>query len=110
MPVPDDDRPILTLAHSPDADDTFMWWPLGGAIDTGRFRFRLVRADIGTLNDRAIAAEEYDITAISMHTYAYVRDRYALTSCGASMGDGYGPRVVAKEPRSKLWWPSCSNS
>ncbi len=99
MPVPDDDRPILALAHSPDADDTFMWWPLGGAIDTGRFRYRLVRADIGTLNDRAIAAAEYDITAISMHAYAYVRDRYALTSCGASMGDGYGPRVVAREPR-----------
>lgn len=94
-----DDRPILTLAHSPDPDDAFMWWPLTGAIDTGRFRFELVPQDIQSLNERAIATGDLDITAISIHTYPHVKDRYALTSCGSSMGDGYGPRVVAREPR-----------
>jgi len=94
-----DDRPILTLAHSPDPDDAFMWWPLSGAIDTGRFRYELVPMDIQSLNERAIDRADLDITAISIHTYAHIKDVYALTSCGASMGDGYGPRIVAREPR-----------
>ena len=101
MAQPPDDRPTLTLAHSPDPDDAFMWWPLGGAIDTGRFRYRLVQEDIQSLNERAIDRGDLDITAISIHAYAHVKDRYALTSCGSSMGDGYGPRIVAKEPRGE---------
>ncbi len=100
MPASPSERPTLTLAHSPDPDDAFMWWPLTGAIDTGRFRFELVPEDIQSLNQRAIRKGDLDITAISIHTYPHVKDRYALTSCGSSMGDGYGPRLVAREPRS----------
>lgn len=100
MPSPSP-NPLLTLAHSPDPDDAFMWWPLEGAIDTGRFSFELIPLDIQTLNQRAIREGDLDITAISIHTYPHVRHRYALTSCGSSMGDGYGPRLVAREPRGE---------
>ncbi len=91
----------LSIGYSPDADDAFMWWPLGdenapAAIDTGRFRFQHVTADIAELNARAMSTGDLDITAISMHTYAHVHARYALTDCGSSMGDGYGPKVVAR--------------
>lgn len=91
----------LTIGYSPDADDAFMWWPLGdetapAAIDTGRFRFVHVTDDIANLNRRAIETADLDITAISMHAYAHVCDRYALTDGGSSMGDGYGPKVVAR--------------
>lgn len=106
-----DPRPVLRLAHSPDPDDVFMWWPITGmvdprdpervvrepAIDTGRFRFQALPADIDVLNRRATATGDLDITAISIGTYPYVRDRYALTSCGSSMGFGYGPKVVVRE-------------
>ena len=78
-----------------------MWWPLLGEIDPGRFQFELVPLDIQSLNVRAIEQGDLDITAISIHTYPHVKDRYALTSCGASMGDGYGPMLVAKEHYSK---------
>lgn len=80
-----------------------MWWPLGDAregrppsIDTGRFRYTAVPEDIEALNQRAASAADLDITAISMHNYPHVRARYALTNCGASMGDGYGPKLVAR--------------
>lgn len=105
----------LTLAHSPDADDAFMWWPLTGKvnprdrdkrgvaepltkpiIDTGRFRFLAVPADIEALNRRAVDAGDLDITALSMHAYPHVKDRYILTACGSSMGDGYGPKLVCR--------------
>ncbi|MDG2422481.1 MAG: ABC transporter substrate-binding protein [Phycisphaerales bacterium] len=97
------DQMLLRLAHSPDPDDAFMWWPLvgidgaGPEIDTGRWRFELVAEDIETLNAQS---EEglYEITAISCAHYPAVRDRYALTACGASLGDGYGPRIVTREP------------
>lgn len=98
-----DARPILTLGHSPDPDDAFMWWPITGidggtpAIDTGRFRFRAVIDDIESLNERAEHGE-LAITAMSCAQYAKVRERYAITACGASMGDGYGPKLVAKRP------------
>ncbi len=95
----------LTLGHSPDADDAFMWWPLGdatpgreraAAMDTGRFRFRIVAEDIETLNRRAEARGDLDVTAISMGAYPWVQGRYALTACGGSFGDGYGPKVVVR--------------
>jgi len=98
-----DDRPVLRLGHSPDPDDAFMWWPLleqGGnppRLDTGRFRFQAAPQDIEALNllsDRA----ELEITAMSCAQYPHVKDRYALTSCGASMGEGYGPKLVAGRP------------
>ncbi len=92
----------LTIGYSPDADDAFMWWPLGNETDpplveTGRFRFEHVTEDISTLNTRAIEQGDLDITALSMHAFAHVHERYALTDCGSSMGDGYGPKVVARE-------------
>lgn len=97
----DDDRPILRLGHSPDPDDAFMWFPITGiagaepALDTGRFRFEAVQQDIETLNRRSDRAE-LEVTAISVAQYPHVSERYAFTSCGSSMGDGYGPRLVAR--------------
>ena len=85
----------LTLGHSPDPDDAFMFWALAkGKLDTGPYRFTHVLQDIQTLNDRARRGE-LDITAISVHAYAHVCGTYALLPSGASMGDGYGPLVVA---------------
>ncbi len=88
----------LTLGHSPDPDDAFMFYALAkDLIPTHGFRFEHVPQDIQTLNERATRGE-LDITAISIHAYAYVCDQYALLPSGASMGDGYGPMLVAKEP------------
>ncbi len=92
----------LGIGHSPDPDDAFMWYPLaeaagGPRVDTGPYRFEHVLEDIETLNQRAERGE-LEITALSIHQYAHVADRYALTSCGSSMGDGYGPMIVAREP------------
>jgi len=90
----------LTLGHSPDPDDAFMFYALAkGKMDTGPYRFTHVMEDIQTLNERALKGE-LDITAISIHAYAYVLDNYALLPAGASMGFGYGPMVVAKDPLS----------
>lgn len=90
----------LTLGHSPDPDDAFMFYALArDKIDTRGWGFEHVLQDIQTLNERALRGE-LDITAISIHAYPYVAERYALTSCGSSMGDGYGPMVVAREPIS----------
>lgn len=90
----------LTLGHSPDPDDAFMFYALAkGLIDTHGWRFEHVLQDIQTLNERALLGE-LDITAISIHAYPAVAERYVLTTCGSSMGDGYGPVVVAREPWS----------
>jgi 1,4-dihydroxy-6-naphthoate synthase len=90
--------PTLHLAHSPDSDDAFMFWALAaGKIDTGDRRYVHELSDIETLNRRAQKAE-LEITAVSFHAYAYLHDRYALLPHGCSMGDGYGPRLVAKTP------------
>ena len=87
----------LTLGHSPDPDDAFMFYGLAkDKLDTGPYRFTHVLQDIQTLNERATRGE-LDITAISIHAYAYVLDKYALLPAGASMGFGYGPMVVAPE-------------
>lgn len=91
----------LTLAHSPDPDDVFMWWPLGSeheppVFDTGGIRFRPIPEDIQELNRRAIATGDLDITAISIHAYPRIRERYRLTSCAGSFGDGYGPKLVVR--------------
>lgn len=118
-----DERPILTLGHSPDPDDAFMWWPVTGKVarvvgggepgglagwvvsegprlDTGRFRFEAVPLDIEALNRRAAGVgtngDELDVTALSARAYADVADRYVLTACGASFGEGYGPKVVCR--------------
>jgi 1,4-dihydroxy-6-naphthoate synthase len=92
---------ILTLGHSPDPDDAFMFYGLAKElIPTGDFKFTHVLQDIQTLNERATRGE-LDITAISIHAYAYVSSRYALLPSGASMGDGYGPLLVAKTHLSR---------
>jgi 5,8-dihydroxy-2-naphthoate synthase len=102
--MPDDLVPIR-LAHSPDSDDLVMWWPLvgldgsGAVIDTGGFDFELVARDVEELNKIAVdaSADLYDATAISCGAYPKVCDRYAITRCGGSFGEGYGPRVVVRE-------------
>jgi 1,4-dihydroxy-6-naphthoate synthase len=91
----------LTLGHSPDPDDAFMFYGLAKElIPANGFRFEHVLQDIQTLNERATRGE-LDISAISIHAYAYVSDQYALLPSGASMGDGYGPMLVAKQRFSK---------
>lgn len=108
-----DPRPCLSLAHSGDPDDVFMWWPATGmvtpdaspvpgergtpAIDTGRFRFRAVPGDISRFNRLAAGDAPHDITALSVRAWANVADRYAMTSFGGSFGEGYGPKVVARD-------------
>jgi 1,4-dihydroxy-6-naphthoate synthase len=87
----------LTLGHSPDPDDAFMFYGLAkGLIPTPGFSFQHILQDIQTLNERATRGE-LDISAVSIHAYAYVSDQYALLPSGASMGDGYGPTLVAKQ-------------
>src|SRR5262245_27786118 len=91
----------LTLGHSPDPDDAFMFYALARElIPTHGFKFRHILQDIQTLNERATRGE-LDITAISIHAYAYVSNQYALLPSGASMGDGYGPILVAKARLAK---------
>ena len=91
-------RPIR-VAHSPDSDDAFMFYALAaGKVDTGDRRYEHELADIETLNRRALAGD-LDVTAVSFHAYAHLADRYALLVHGASVGDRYGPRLVAREPR-----------
>ena len=88
----------ITLGHSPDPDDAFMFYALAAdRIDTDGLAFRHVIEDIETLNRRAMNSE-LDVTAISIHAYAYVLDQYALLTSGASMGDNYGPLVISREP------------
>src|SRR6187401_1894852 len=91
----------VTLGHSPDPDDAFMFYALAkGLLPTGPFEFEHILQDIQTLNERATCGE-LDVSAISIHAYAYVSEKYALLPSGASMGDGYGPVLVAKQKFSK---------
>src|SRR5215831_5289755 len=91
----------LTLGHSPDPDDAFMFYGLAqGLIPTAGYKFEHILQDIQTLNERATRGE-LDVSAISIHAYAYVSDQYALLPSGASMGDGYGPMLVAKHQFAK---------
>ncbi len=87
----------ISLAHSPDSDDAFMFYGLAsGAVPSGDLEIAHVLSDIETLNQEARRGR-HEVTAISVHAYAYVSDRYALMTCGGSIGDGYGPIVVARE-------------
>jgi 1,4-dihydroxy-6-naphthoate synthase len=87
---------VFTLGHSPDPDDAFMFYAIAkNKIDLRGYRFEHRLEDIQTLNERARRGELH-ISAISVHAYAYVTDKYALLPCGASMGDGYGPLIVRK--------------
>src|SRR5574338_1396529 len=94
----DTERRTITLAHSPDSDDAFMFYGLAtNKLDTGGLQFKHLLKDIQTLNEEATRGT-YDVTAISFHAYAYVADKYALLPHGASIGDNYGPIVVSREP------------
>jgi 1,4-dihydroxy-6-naphthoate synthase len=88
---------LIRVGHSPDPDDAFMFYALArNKIDTGPYRFEHELVDIETLNRRAFEGE-LELTALSLHAYAHLVDKYVLCPCGASMGDGYGPMVVARE-------------
>src|SRR5437588_2421771 len=92
---------MIRLGHSPDPDDAFMFWALAeGEIDTRGFEFEHVLRDIQTLNEWALEGR-LEVSALSLHAYPFVQDRYVLLPHGASMGHGYGPIVVAREPLSK---------
>ncbi len=89
---------LITVGHSPDPDDAFMFYALAhDKIDTGDFTFRHELQDIETLNRRALRGE-LEVTAVSIHAYAFLLDKYALLPSGCSMGDRYGPMVVARRP------------
>jgi len=91
---------LITVGHSPDPDDAFMFFALAhDRLDTGDLRFRHELQDIETLNRRALRGE-LEVTAVSLHAYAHLCDRYALLPSGCSMGDRYGPMVVARRPMS----------
>ncbi|HLP86219.1 MAG TPA: MqnA/MqnD/SBP family protein [Phycisphaerales bacterium] len=120
--------PSLTLAHSADPDDCFMWWPITGKINpdgtpyagregrpriaTGDFSFQAVPGDISVFNKLAARADAdggapYDITALSVRAYADVHDRYIITACGSSFGDGYGPKIVARADNDEIGCENC---
>lgn len=89
---------LIRVGHSPDPDDAFMFYALAhDKLDTGNLRFEHQLQDIETLNRRALAGE-LEVTAVSLHAYAYLLEKYALLPSGCSMGDRYGPMVVAREP------------
>jgi 1,4-dihydroxy-6-naphthoate synthase len=95
--VKNPDKRTITVAHSPDSDDAFMFYGLAtNKLDTGNIKFEHTLKDIQTLNEDA-KNEVYDVTAVSFHAFAYIADKYALLPHGASIGDNYGPIVVSKE-------------
>lgn len=88
----------ITIAHSPDSDDAFMFYALAtNKLKAEGLKFKHVLSDIETLNNKAMAGE-YEVSAVSFHAYAYLADRYKLLNSGASMGDRYGPMLVAETP------------
>lgn len=92
------EKRLIRVGHSPDPDDAFMFYALAkDKIDCGPYRFEHELVDIETLNRRAFAGE-LELTALSLHAYAHLADKYVLCTCGASMGDNYGPMVVARQP------------
>lgn len=98
---------LIRIGHSPDPDDAFMFFALArDTLDVGPYRFTHELCDIETLNRRAFAGE-LELTALSIHAYAYLHDLYALCSCGASIGDGYGPMVVTRQARQLAELKDC---
>ncbi|MCL4511628.1 MAG: ABC transporter substrate-binding protein [Bacteroidetes bacterium] len=88
----------IRVAHSPDSDDAFMFYALANnKFDTDEIEFENILSDIETLNQKAMKGE-YEVSAVSIHAYPYVADKYQMLSSGASMGDGYGPVVVSRKP------------
>src|SRR3979411_2995993 len=96
--MPDSTPLEIVSAHSPDSDDAFMfYWLATKKFRSPRVTFRHVLSDIETLNRKAMEGV-YDLSAISYHAYPYVADKYVLMASGSSIGDGYGPMVIAKRP------------
>ncbi len=88
----------IRVAHSPDSDDAFMFYALANRkFDTGEIEFENILSDIETLNQKAMKGE-YEVSAVSIHAYPYIADKYQMLSSGASMGDGYGPMLVSTKP------------
>ena len=91
----------ITIAHSPDSDDAFMFYGLAtNKVQVPGLRFSHTLCDIQTLNQKAMGEGVYDVTAVSFHAYPYIQDRYALMTCGGSVGEGYGPMIVAPKALS----------
>jgi 1,4-dihydroxy-6-naphthoate synthase len=89
----------ITIAHSPDSDDAFMFYGLAtNKVRVPGFKFTHTLTDIETLNQKAIHESFYDVTAISFHAYPYLQENYALMACGGSVGEGYGPMIVSSRP------------
>lgn len=89
----------ISIAHSPDSDDAFMFYGLAtNKVRVPGFRFSHTLSDIETLNRRAREEAFYDVTAVSFHAYPYIQENYALMGCGGSVGEGYGPMVVSSRP------------
>jgi 1,4-dihydroxy-6-naphthoate synthase len=89
----------ISIAHSPDSDDAFMFYGLAtNKVRVPGYRFHHTLADIETLNQKAMHEQTYDVTAVSFHAYPYIQDNYAIMACGGSMGENYGPMVVALKP------------
>ena len=102
-PLPPRKPGVITFAFSPDADDAFMFYGLAkGGVATGDLEVAHVLADIETLNRHAQEGR-HEVTAISFHAYPHVADKYALMPCGGSIGDGYGPLLVAREAFDPKW-------
>ena len=95
----------IRIAHSPDSDDAFMFYGLAnGKLDTGGLEVSHVLKDIESLNRDALQGT-YEVTACSFHAYPYIADKYALMPCGGSIGDGYGPILVAKTASTMVGGP-----
>lgn len=91
----------ISIAHSPDSDDAFMFYALAkDKVTVPGHRFTHTLTDIETLNQKAMREAFYDVTAVSFHAYPYIQEQYALMPCGGSVGEGYGPMIVAKQPYS----------
>src|SRR5438445_5036755 len=91
----------ISIAHSPDSDDAFMFYGLAtNKVRVPGYKFTHVLTDIETLNHKAIDEAFYDVTAISFHAYPYLQDSYTLMACGGSVGEGYGPMIVASTKRT----------
>ena len=89
----------ISVAHSPDSDDAFMFYGLAtNKVRVSGFKFHHTLTDIESLNRRAMEEAFYDVTAISFHAYPYIQENYALMACGGSVGEGYGPMIVARQP------------
>lgn len=102
--LPDDtkrmssDVKVITIAHSPDSDDAFMFYGLAtNKVRVPGYKFTHTLCDIETLNQRAMSDAPYDVTAISFHAYPYLQERYTLMACGGSVGEGYGPMIIANQ-------------